>query len=72
MGSSWEAAQLGCYDDAEGHCMQRTHENDSAGVKFRAAVSEEKPLQVAGAINAYTARLAQATGQAPTLASAKP
>ncbi len=30
--------------------------------RFRAAVREEKPLQVAGAINAYTARLAEATG----------
>jgi methylisocitrate lyase len=34
----------------------------SAGAQFRAAVREEKPLQVAGAINAYTARLAEATG----------
>jgi methylisocitrate lyase len=34
----------------------------SSGAQFRAAVKEEKPLQVAGAINAYTARLAQATG----------
>jgi methylisocitrate lyase len=33
-----------------------------AGGKFRAALREEKPLQVAGAINAYTARLAEATG----------
>jgi methylisocitrate lyase len=32
----------------------------SPGARFRLA--EEKPLQVAGAINAYTARLAQATG----------
>jgi methylisocitrate lyase len=32
------------------------------GVRFRSAVKEEKPLQVAGAINAYTARLAEATG----------
>jgi methylisocitrate lyase len=32
------------------------------GARFRLAVAEEKPLQVAGAINAYTARLAQATG----------
>ena len=32
------------------------------GPGFRAAVEEEKPLQVAGAINAYTARLAEATG----------
>ncbi len=34
----------------------------SPGARFRLAVAEEKPLQVAGAINAYTARLAQATG----------
>ena len=34
----------------------------SAGAKFRVALAEEKPLQVAGAINAYTARLAEATG----------
>ena len=32
------------------------------GMRFRAALREEKPLQVAGAINAYTARLAEATG----------
>jgi methylisocitrate lyase len=34
----------------------------SAGANFRAAVKAEKPLQVIGAINAYHARLAQATG----------
>src|SRR6516164_9081212 len=34
----------------------------SAGAAFRAAVAEEKPLQVVGAINAYTARMAEATG----------
>lgn len=34
----------------------------STGARFRQAVAEEKPLQVAGAINAYTARLAEATG----------
>jgi len=34
----------------------------SAGERFRAALESEKPLQVAGAINAYTARLAQAVG----------
>jgi methylisocitrate lyase len=40
-----------------------THSHStSAGERFRAAVAEEKPLQVAGAINAYTARLAEATG----------
>src|ERR1017187_1026003 len=34
----------------------------SAGERFRAALREEKPVQVAGAINAYTARMAEATG----------
>ena len=34
----------------------------TAGGLFRRAVAEEKPLQVAGTINAYTARLAEATG----------
>ena len=34
----------------------------SAGQKFRDAVANEKPLQVIGAINAYTARMAEATG----------
>jgi methylisocitrate lyase len=34
----------------------------SAGARFRAAVQAERPLQVVGAINAYHARLAQATG----------
>ncbi len=34
----------------------------SAGGKFRQAVVEEKPLSVIGAINAYTARMAEHTG----------
>src|SRR6202166_4875252 len=34
----------------------------SPGTRFRAAVSEERPLQVVGAINAYAARLAAACG----------
>ena len=34
----------------------------SPGSSFRAAVAQEQPLQVIGAINAYTARMAQATG----------
>lgn len=34
----------------------------SAGAKFRAALKSEKPLQCIGAINAYTARMAEATG----------
>ncbi len=36
--------------------------SDSAGWKFRNAVATEKPLQVVGAITAYTARMAEATG----------
>ena len=36
--------------------------NSSAGAKLRAAISTEKPLQVVGAINAYAARMAEATG----------
>lgn len=36
--------------------------NSSAGSNFRQAVAAEKPLQVIGAINAYTARMAEATG----------
>jgi methylisocitrate lyase len=32
------------------------------GQKFRQALTEEQPLQIAGAINAYTARMAEATG----------
>jgi methylisocitrate lyase len=42
--------------------MQHRQNQVSAGERFRAAVRDEKPLQVAGAINAYTARLAEATG----------
>jgi methylisocitrate lyase len=34
----------------------------SVGQKFRDAVAAEKPLQVVGAINAYTARMAEAVG----------
>ncbi len=34
----------------------------SAGARFRLAVKEEEPLQIVGAINAYHARLAEATG----------
>jgi methylisocitrate lyase len=35
---------------------------ESAGTAFRAAVAAERPLQVIGAINAYTARMAERTG----------
>ena len=34
----------------------------SAGARFRQALREEQPLQVAGAINAYAARMAQSVG----------
>jgi len=36
--------------------------NASAGAAFRAAVAAEHPLQVIGAINAYTARMAERNG----------
>jgi methylisocitrate lyase len=42
--------------------MQQRDDRVSSGERFRAAVRDEKPLQVAGAINAYTARMAEATG----------
>jgi methylisocitrate lyase len=42
--------------------MQQRHNRVSPGERFRAALQAEKPLQVAGAINAYTARMAEATG----------
>ncbi len=35
---------------------------DSPGARFRAAVAAERPLQIAGAVNAYTARMAERTG----------
>lgn len=34
----------------------------SPGARFRLALTEEKPLQIAGAVNAYAARLAEASG----------
>jgi methylisocitrate lyase len=36
--------------------------NPSAGARLRAAIAAEKPLQIVGAINAYAARMAEATG----------
>jgi methylisocitrate lyase len=35
---------------------------DTAGARFRAALAEEKPLQIVGAINAYTAMMAKTVG----------
>jgi methylisocitrate lyase len=37
-------------------------QNNSAGARFRAALAEEKPLQIIGAINAYHAMLATQSG----------
>jgi methylisocitrate lyase len=42
--------------------MSDTNSTLTPGARFRAALEEEKPLQVAGAINAYTAKLAEAAG----------
>ena len=42
--------------------MRDHQDHPSPGAKFRAALADEKPLQIVGAINAYTARLAEATG----------
>ena len=42
--------------------MSTSVSQQSPGARFRAAVQDEKPLQVAGTINAYTARLAEASG----------
>ncbi len=42
--------------------MAGNHAQLSPGARFRAALLQEKPLLIAGAINAYTARMAEATG----------
>jgi methylisocitrate lyase len=42
--------------------MSPKQHNESPGMRFRIAVEAEKPVQVVGAINAYTARMAEATG----------
>ena len=42
--------------------MTTNDTKNSAGRKFRDALAEEKPLQIAGAITAYAARMAEATG----------
>jgi methylisocitrate lyase len=39
-----------------------THSSPSAGARLRAALKTEHPLQVVGAITAYAARMAEATG----------
>jgi len=42
--------------------MTDARDPNSSGARFRAALREERPLQVVGAINAYAARMAEATG----------
>src|SRR5271154_1587086 len=42
--------------------MTPDNSKSSAGLKFRRSVANEKPLQVVGAITAYAARMAEATG----------
>ncbi|WP_035940012.1 isocitrate lyase/phosphoenolpyruvate mutase family protein, partial [Caballeronia glathei] len=39
-----------------------TDQSASAGARFRAAVANEAPLQVVGAITAYAAKMAEAVG----------
>src|SRR6478609_6951279 len=39
-----------------------TTPTSSPGLRFRSALATEKPLQIAGAITAFTARMAQACG----------
>ncbi|HEY9447936.1 MAG TPA: methylisocitrate lyase [Burkholderiales bacterium] len=42
--------------------MSKPARAGSAGARFRTAIAEEKPLQIAGTINAYAARLAERVG----------
>jgi methylisocitrate lyase len=42
--------------------MKTNLSQSSPGARFRAALQQEKPLQVVGCITAYTARLAEASG----------
>jgi methylisocitrate lyase len=50
-----------CYHATKMSISGHPH-SGSPGARFRSALAQEKPLQVAGAINAYTARLAEAAG----------
>lgn len=42
--------------------MSQSRNVAEAGARFRKSIDDEKPLQIVGAINAYTARMAEATG----------
>src|SRR5271154_3759691 len=48
--------------DSGGGARMTSLINASPGARFRAAVAAERPLQVVGAINAFTARMAAACG----------
>ena len=48
--------------DSGGGARMTAASSASPGARFRAAVSDERPLQVVGAINAYAARMAAACG----------
>src|SRR5882724_13370431 len=48
--------------DSSGISHERLAMSSSPGAKFRAALAAEKPLQIAGTINAYAALLAQRAG----------
>src|SRR5579863_9674051 len=50
------------FENSSRGAMAAGAEHKSAGARFRTAVREERPLQVAGAINAYAARMAEAVG----------
>jgi methylisocitrate lyase len=51
-----------CAQDRDGLNRMNEGHSISAGARFRAALGAEHPLQIAGAINAYAARMAQAVG----------
>ena len=55
-------ARGNCYDAPKDKPMSAHQPPLQPGARFRAAIAAERPLQVAGAINAYTARMAEATG----------
>jgi len=57
-GPAIQSHSRNCYDSS----VQQKRTNGSPGARFHAAAAEEKPLQVVGAINAYAARMAEATG----------
>ena len=42
--------------------MANSNPSSSPGTRLRAAVEAERPLQMVGAITAYAARMAEATG----------